>query len=73
LAAGVPTTLTKRKGAAMSRRERESERWQALGVGPQRKVREADIQSYKEKWRRSPQAPAPCELQAESWQLTFRT
>jgi hypothetical protein len=34
--------LTKREVVAMSRRERTSERWQALGVGPQRKVRNAD-------------------------------
>ena len=31
--------LTKRKVVTISRRERMSERWQALGVGPQRKVR----------------------------------
>jgi len=34
--------LTKQNVAAIRRRERMSERWQALGVGPQRKVRNAD-------------------------------
>ena len=38
---GSQTTqsVTKRKVASNHRRERTSERWQALGVGPQRKVR----------------------------------
>src|SRR3954471_19487107 len=46
---GVQTTekedlvLTERPGRAMSRRERKSERWQALGVAPQRKVREEEL------------------------------
>ena len=31
--------VTKQKVASIQRRERRSERWQALGVGPQRKVR----------------------------------
>ena len=33
---------SKQKGVAIWRRERGSERWQALGVGPQRKVRKDD-------------------------------
>jgi len=34
--------MTKRQGVAINRRERRSERWQALGVGPQRRVRNAN-------------------------------
>jgi hypothetical protein len=34
--------LTKQKVVSMQRRERTSERWQALGVGPQRKVRKEE-------------------------------
>src|SRR5262245_3228545 len=34
--------MTKQQGVAIKRRERGSERWQALGVGPQRKVRNAE-------------------------------
>ncbi len=34
--------MTKQQGVAINRRERGSERWQALGVGPQRKVRNAN-------------------------------
>src|SRR5574338_174879 len=34
--------MTKQQGVAINRRERRSERWQALGVGPQRKVRNAN-------------------------------
>jgi len=33
---------TKCPTVSIKRRERGSERWQALGVGPQRKVRNAD-------------------------------
>ncbi len=34
--------MTKQQGVSINRRERRSERWQALGVGPQRKVRNAN-------------------------------
>ena len=35
----VTQSVTKRIVVTIDRRERTSERWQALGVGPQRKVR----------------------------------
>jgi hypothetical protein len=34
----IAHSSTKQKVAAINRRERISERWQALGVGPKRKV-----------------------------------
>ena len=35
--------LVRKEGLAIRRRERTSERWRAMGVGPHRKVRNADL------------------------------